>query len=367
MGSKSVNIPVIFALVDVTPLQGKTPTHKHRLKKVAAIRYTPPKSENKFFMKIVISGGSGFLGSRLAETLLAQGHELTLLSRKGEAVSTGYEKKFGKKVTGVTWDATKEGLPATAIKNIDAIIHLAGECWLDGRWSEDKKTKIKETRVLGTRHLIQALKERKGRPVTLIVASSAMIYGEQGEKWISESSPAGDDFLAKVYAETEKEARSLPYGMGRLVLLRFGFLLGPQAAVFAHAPAFGGSNASSKWASWIHYQDAINAITACLTNQAVEGVLNVCSPEPSTHIDFVEFIKRQSGSRLSLSALAPVARLFAGEKGDSISDSHRVRPERLQKMGFAFEYPTLESLSNLQNAGKNPGTADRSSRAFSPA
>ncbi len=296
-------------------------------------------------MKIVITGGTGFLGSRLTETLLEQGHEITLLSRTAPAFAAALEKRLGKKIAGVAWDASKESPPAEPLKNVDAILHLAGECWLDGRWNEEKKRQIRESRVSGTRQLVSALKERKGRPVTLIVASSEMIYGEQGEKWITESFPAGDDFLAKVYADMEREARVLPYGMGRLVLLRLGFLLGPQAAVFAHAPAFSGGSSAGKWVSWISLDDAVGAIRACLVNQAVEGVINVSSPEPSTHSDFNDFLKKQSGSRLSLSALAPVARFFSGEKVDSISDSHRVRPERLQRMGYRFRFTALnESL-----------------------
>ena len=208
-------------------------------------------------MKIVITGGTGFLGSRLTETLVEQGHEITLLSRSAPAFAAALEKRSGKKVAGLAWDASKDAPPAEALKNVDAIIHLAGECWLDGRWNEEKKKQIRETRVAGTRSIVSALKERKGRPVTLIVASSEMIYGEQGEKWITESFPAGDDFLAKVYADTEREARQLPYGMGRLVLLRLGFLLGPQAAVFAHTAAFGGGGSAGKWASWIALDDAV--------------------------------------------------------------------------------------------------------------
>ncbi len=319
-------------------------------------------------MKIVITGGSGFLGSRLVEQVVLLGHEVTLLSRSAENQASTLSKRTGKKVLGFYWDALTAKPSAEAIRNVDAIIHLAGECWMDGRWSDDKKNKIKASRVTGTRHLIESLKERKGRPITLILASSTMIYGEQGEKWINESFPSGDDFLAKVYAEMEREARALPYGMGRLVLLRLGFLLGPQAAVFAHAPAFGGGGSAGKWASWIHVDDAVSAIVACLSNQAVEGILNVSSAEPCTHSDFVDFIKRQSGNRLSLSALAPVARLFSGEKLDSISDSHRVKPERLQKMGFRFVYPTLSEASNgMQPAEKNQPLGSRSTPSATPA
>ena len=290
-------------------------------------------------MKIVITGGSGFLGSRLVSQVLALGHEVTLLSRSAEAQAHSLEKKTGKKVLGFQWNALQAPPPPEALRQVDAIIHLAGECWLDGRWNDDKKNRIKDSRVVGTRHLIDALKERKGRPVTFILASSTMIYGEQGEQWITESFPAGDDFLAKVYSDMEREARALPYGMGRLVIMRLGFLLGPQAAVFAHAPAFGGSSAAGKWTSWVHVDDAVNAIVACLGNQAVEGVINVATAEPCTHSAFVDFIKKQSTNRLSL--LAPMARLFSGEKGDSISDSHRVKPERLERMGFRFAVPTL--------------------------
>ncbi len=310
-------------------------------------------------MKIVITGGTGLLGSRLTETLVEQGHEISLLSRKASEYAAALEKRLGKKVAGFAWDASKDVPSAEALKNVDAIIHLAGECWLDGRWNEEKKKQIRETRVTGTRNLVSALKERKGRPVTLIVASSEMIYGEQGEKWITESFPAGDDFLAKVYADMEREARVLPYGMGRMVLLRLGFLLGPSAAIFAHAPAFGGGSSAGKWASWIALDDAVGAIRACLTNQAVEGIINVSSPEPCTHSDFVEFLKKQSSSRLSLSALAPVARFFAGEKVDSISDSHRVRPERLQRMGYRFRFPSLNDSILTATPEKAPALVGR--------
>jgi len=316
-------------------------------------------------MKIVITGGTGFLGSRLAESLLGQGHEVTLLSRTAPAFAAALEKKTGKKVAGFAWDASREVPPAEPLKNVDTIVHLAGECWLDGRWSEDKKKQIRDSRIVGTRNLVSALTARKGRPVTLIVASSAMIYGEQGEKWITESFPAGDDFLAKTYAEMEREARVLPYGMGRLVLLRFGFLLGPQAAVFAHAPAFGGGSSAGKWASWIAVDDAVAAIRTCMGNQAVEGVINVSSPEPSTHADFVDFLKRQSSSRLGL--LAPVARFFAGEKVDSISDSHRLRPERLQKMGFRFGSPVLNDSVLNPTPDKAAGGSVRTTPVSSPA
>jgi uncharacterized protein len=296
-------------------------------------------------MKITLTGGSGFIGRRLMKTMLASGHTVHILSRHA-----GTNLPPGVKLS--VWDALKGEPPADALDGADAIINLAGEP-VAQKWSAAVKQKIRESRIVGTERLIQALSTISQRPAVLVSASAIGIYGARGDETLTETSAPGEGFLAEVCREWEKEA-DMAESLGmRVAKIRIGIVLDKNGGALAKMlPAFrnfaGGRLASGKqWMSWIHLHDLAGLFKYAL-EKPVRGVLNGTAPNPVTNAEFTKNL----AATLHRPALFPVPALalkvIFGEMSEVLVTGQRVLPKAAQAGGFQFQYPELgPALANL--------------------
>src|SRR5580658_912554 len=289
-------------------------------------------------MKCVISGGTGFIGRRIVDRLLRDGHYVGVWSRK-----PGNEKRTA--VASFTWDPLQGEPPAESVNTMDAVIHLAGEP-VAQRWNDAVKGRIRDSRVLGTRRLVETIGSVQHKPKVLVCASAIGWYGDRGDEVLTEASTPGSGFLADVCQGWEAEAdRAAEFGL-RVVRLRIGFVLGKGGGALAQmVPAFrafvGGRLGSGKqWMPWIHVGDVAEMFAHAVEND-IAGVWNATAPNPVTNAEFT----REMGKALHRPAVFPVPpfalKLAFGELGRHMLDSSRVVPEAALKAGFQFGYPEL--------------------------
>jgi uncharacterized protein (TIGR01777 family) len=300
-------------------------------------------------MNITITGATGFIGRRLIERLAEGRHQLHALSRHTNV-------RFGDIAVWISkWDPMTEEPPEESIANADAIVHLAGEP-VAQRWTPAAKTKILESRVQGTRRLVQALSTQRRRPSVLVSGSAIGIYGSQGDTILTETSAPADDYLAEVCKEWEKQAE-LAESLGiRVARIRTGVVLGKGGgALEKMLPPFkafvGGKIGSGKqWMSWIHLDDLVGIICHALQNP-MSGPFNGTAPNPVTNADFTSAL----ASALGRPALFPVPSLalkaIFGEMSSVLLGSQRVLPRATEAAGYKFEYPELApALRNILNS-----------------
>src|SRR5580658_7073534 len=289
-------------------------------------------------MKCVISGGTGFIGRRIVERLLRDQHYVGVWSRR-----PGREKRAA--VASFSWDPLQGEPPAESLNSMDAVIHLAGEP-VAQRWNAEVKRRIRDSRVLGTRALVDAIARVRHKPKVLVCASAIGWYGDRGDEILTESSTPGSGFLADVCRGWEEEAaRATEIGL-RVVRLRIGFVLGTNGGALAQmVPAFrafvGGRLGSGKqWMPWIHVNDVAEMFVHAVEHE-ISGVWNATSPNSVTNAAFT----REMGQALHRPAVFPVPpfalKLAFGELGRHMLDSSRVVPEAALKAGFQFGYPEL--------------------------
>jgi hypothetical protein len=289
-------------------------------------------------MKILISGASGLVGTALIKSLEPEGHEIFRLVR--HAPNSQAE---------VEWSPDRYSIALARIEGFDAVVNLAGDSIAEGRWTEEKKRRIRESRVKGTKLLGDALANLTKRPKTFICASAIGYYGNRGDELLTETSAPGDDFLAEVCVEWEK-ATALATEKGiRVVNARFGVILDSHGGALAKMlPPFrlglGGRVGSGKqWMSWIALDDVIGGIKFALANDSLKGPVNFVAPNPVTNAEFTKML----GKVLSRPTLFPIpafgVRLAFGEMGDALLlSSQRVKPSQLEKGSYTFLYPELE-------------------------
>lgn len=295
---------------------------------------------------ILLTGASGFIGSELVRELLAQQHKLTILSRN-PATSTGL---FGNKVSVVSWDFNSPlNLPAC-----DHLIHLSGEPIFGHRWTSSFKAKLRSSRIIPTRELVQAIGRAQVKPQSFICASAVGFYGDRGDEWLEESSSGRSDFLAELCHDWEKAASPATSFGTRVAFLRIGIVLGRGGgALEKMLPPFkagvGGRIGNGKqWMSWVHVKDMTAAIRHVMNTSSLSGPINVVSPQPVTNKDFSHTL----GQTLHRPAFLPVPtlalRLAMGEVASVLTSSQRVKPRALLESGFQFQYEELHNaLSQL--------------------
>ncbi|MGI9065956.1 MAG: TIGR01777 family oxidoreductase [Pyrinomonadaceae bacterium] len=289
-------------------------------------------------MKILISGSHGLVGSALIKSLERDGgHEIFRLVR--HAPNSRAE---------IEWSPDRYSIALARIEGFDAVVHLAGESIADGRWTDEKKKRIRESRVKGTRLLGDALANLANPPKSLISASAIGYYGNRGDEVLTEGSAPGDDFLSEVCVEWEK-ATALATEKGiRVVNTRFGIILDANGGALAKMlPPFrmgiGGRIGSGKqWMSWIALDDVVEAIKFALTNETLSGPVNFVAPNPVTNSEFTKTL----GKALSRPTIFPIpafgVRLVFGEMADALLLSgQRVKPTALEGAGYQFQYSNL--------------------------
>ena len=289
-------------------------------------------------MNITISGASGFIGRRLLKVLGAGGHRLHILSRHA-----GTNMPPGVRLS--VWDPMKGRPPAESLENADAVVHLAGEP-VAQRWTAEAKRRIRDSRVLGTGHLIEALTALPRRPGVLVSASAVGYYGSRGEEVLDESAPPGTGFLAEVCAAWEQEAQAAAALGMRVVLIRIGVVLDPKGGALArmllpYRLGIGGKLASGQqWMSWIHLADQAEMFRFALENP-VSGAWNGVAPAAVINREFT----RELAQALRRPAFFPVPKLalqaLFGEMSVVLLESQHVVPRAAQAAGFRFRFPQL--------------------------
>jgi uncharacterized protein (TIGR01777 family) len=289
-------------------------------------------------MKLLISGSHGLVGKALVKSLESTGHEIFRLVRHAPVSDSEIE-----------WSPDRYSIALARLDGLDSVVHLAGEGIASGRWDEEKKRAIRDSRVKGTKLLSDALANLARPPQTLISASAIGYYGNRGDEVLAETSPPGDDFLAGVCVEWEN-ATALPAEKGiRVVNTRFGIILDSEGGALAKMlPPFrmgvgGKIGSGEQWMSWIALDDVVGAIEHVLASETVNGPVNFVAPNPVRNSEFTKTL----GKVLSRPTIFPIpafgVRLAFGEMADALLlSSERVAPERLKAAGYEFKYSQLE-------------------------
>jgi uncharacterized protein (TIGR01777 family) len=296
-------------------------------------------------MKCIVSGGTGFIGSRLVKALLKDGHYVAVWSRK-----PGGEKRIA--VEAFRWDPLAGEPQEESISGFDVVVHLAGEP-VAQRWDAEAKRKIRESRVLGTRRLVSAISKVRHKPSALICSSAVGFYGSRGDEVLTESSRAGTGFLADVCVGWEKEADAAA-GFGlRVVKVRTGVVLGLDGGALAKMlPAFqafaGGALGSGKqWMPWIHVDDLVDMYRFAIDG-SFSGALNGTAPNPVTNSQFTAKLGEVMHRPALLTVPAFALRALYGEMAQVVLEGQRAIPEAAKNLGFSWKYPGLEeALHNL--------------------
>ncbi len=290
-------------------------------------------------MKILISGASGLVGKHLIPTLKAKGHEVYKLVRK---TPKGFDE--------IQWDA-EEGfseMEQAKLENFDAVVHLAGDNVASENWSDEKKRKIRDSRVVGTRVLVDALRRAKNPPKIFVSASAVGFYGDRKDEILTEDSQQGKGFLTDVCTAWEDEIERAEL-YARVVFLRIGVVLAKDGGALEKMLTpfkfgVGGTVGSGKqWMSWIALDDLIKLIHFVLENESLRGAVNAVAPNPVTNAEFTETL----GKVLHRPTVLPVPefaiKLLFGEMGKTLLlQGARVLPKKLQDAGFEFEFTNLE-------------------------
>jgi|SRR5579862_4486985 len=295
--------------------------------------------------KVLVSGSSGLIGGALCKLLQANGYQVTHLTRGG--TSSGDQ---------IAWNPDKPISPDT-VSGFDAVVHLAGET-IVGRWTASKKAAIRNSRVVGTKNLAEALAQAPQRTDVFISASAIGYYGNRADEILTEQSPPGTGFLPEVCREWETATKPIADTGIRTAQMRFGVVLSSAGGALAKMLlpfrlGLGGKVGSGRqWWSWVDLQDVIGAILNVLKNSSVFGAVNVVSPNPVTNAEFTKTL----ASVLSRPAIFPmpafVARLALGEMADELLlASQRVEPAKLLASGYIFQQPILrQSLQSILGA-----------------
>ncbi len=291
-------------------------------------------------MKIVIAGGSGFVGEPLVRRLAARGDEIVVLSRNPSKVHAG---------RGVAWDGRSAGAWTAEIDAADAVINLAGENIGEGRWTDERKRRLVSSRLDATNAIVNALAKAPAKKRTLINASAVGYYGFESDQEVDESAAKGRGFLADLVERWESAAKPAET-LARLVILRFGVVLGPDGGALAKMKlpfqlgAGGPVGNGYQWFSWIDREDLLHAIEWALDNDRVRGTYNVTSPNPVRNRDFAKTLGRVMHRPSLLPAPAFALRLAFGQMADeALLGGQRVVPRRAVHEGFIFQFADLES------------------------
>jgi uncharacterized protein (TIGR01777 family) len=295
-------------------------------------------------VKVAVTGATGTLGGAVVSALRDRSESVIALSRDAERARS----RLGAGVEVVTWaDPVGETAPTEAFTGVDAVVHLLGEP-VAQRWTEPARRSIRESRVAGTRNLVDGLRAASPRPRALVSGSAIGYYGAHGDEPVDERTPAGDDFLASVVVAWEAEARRAEELGMRVALTRTGVVLSDSGgALEKMLPPFklgvGGPVAGgSQYVPWVHQDDVVGAILFALDNDAAGGPMNVTAPEPVTNRQ----LSKALGRVLHRPAVAPVpalaVKLLYGEMASIVTTGVRALPRRLEELGYEWKRPELE-------------------------
>jgi len=297
-------------------------------------------------MRIVVTGGTGFLGRALIERLQAE-HEPIVFTRGPRSHSTRVARSG--QAAEVQWSPdAPDGTWIETVHTAQAVVNLAGEPIAAGRWTAARKKAIHDSRIAATRAIVDAIRAAPSPPI-LINGSAVGIYGDRGDEALTEASPLGSDFLASVCRDWEAEAMK-GADRTRVVSVRTGFVMSkdggalPQFALPFHFFAGGPAGSGRQYMSWIHVDDWVEMVHWALTTSAVQGPLNLTAPGPVTNAEFARSLGGALHRPALMRAPAFALRLLLGEMADGvILSGQRVLPARAQSLGFSFRYASLDA------------------------
>lgn len=296
-------------------------------------------------MKILLAGATGFIGTQLIKALCELDHHVRVLSRTESTIK--HLSALPHEV--FQWQPEHRQIDASAVDGIDAVINLAGEPIAAGRWTSQKKERIRASRINGNRLLIDSIEQTGATPVHYISASAVGIYGNRGEEPLDEKSAVGKGFLADVCKDWEAAVLNSRIPDMRKSVIRFGMVLGKNGGALARmVPVFrsglGGALGNGKqFMSWIHHQDVVGQLLFLLQHKTAEGIYNGVAPNPVRNAEFVKTLAKQLSKPCRLDVPAVILKLRFGEMAQVLLDSQRVLPTRFLSDGYEFAFPTLET------------------------
>jgi len=304
-------------------------------------------------MKIAITGATGFVGSRLVEKLHQNGDRVVVLTRNPNQATKIFPASAFPNLEVVSYTPTESGAWQSAIAGCDGVVNLAGQPIAEERWTLEMKEKILKSRQLGTQKVVEAIANANPKPQVLVNASAIGYYGTSETATFDETSSSGDDFLAEVCKKWEAEAEKVAATGTRLVILRFGIVLGDGGALGKMLTPFklyaGGPIGTGKqWFSWIHLDDLVTLIIAVLNRTDLSGTFNATAPNPVRMNELCQTL----GDILQRPSWLPVPsfalELLLGDGAKVVLEGQQVLPKATQAAGFQYQYSTLKpALQNI--------------------
>ncbi len=294
-------------------------------------------------MRALITGATGFVGRRLLSRL---DQPAVVLSRNAAKAEHSLAR-FG--VRAFDWDAENQPAPAEAFEGVDVVFHLAGEPVAEGRWTKEKKIRLRESRVAGTRNLVQTLGQLQHQPRVLISASAVGYYGDRGDDLLTEDASPREDFLGEICMSWERESHAARLAGIRVVNPRIGIVLGEKGGALGKmllpfklgvgSPLGNGK----QYMPWIHLDDLVSQLLFAAERESISGPLNATAPHPVTNLEFTKTL----GKVLSRPTFMPapptfVLKIIIGEFANVLLQSQRAVPQKSLDAGFRFQYPDLE-------------------------
>jgi uncharacterized protein (TIGR01777 family) len=290
-------------------------------------------------MKVLISGGSGLVGTALTESLRSEGHTVALLVRPDGDTSAG----------DIRWDPASGFINTNAMEGADAVVNLNGASIGGGRWNSERKKILRSSRIEATRVLVDAFTRLKQKPQVFVSASAIGYYGNRGDEVLTESSTSGNDFLADTCRDWETEALRAQSSGIRTVVTRFGVILSATGGALTQMlPPFklglgGRLGSGQQWLSWIALEDVVGLLRAVISDEKASGPLNVVAPAPVRNSEFTQVLASVLHRPAILPAPAFALRLLLGEMADALLlASQQVHSERVPAATYTFRYENLE-------------------------
>jgi uncharacterized protein len=297
-------------------------------------------------MKVAVTGATGFVGSRLVEKLLAEGHSVVAFTR-------GSASKLppSPNLEIVTYNPKEAGDWQAKISGCDGVVNLAGEPIAENRWTPEVKKALLESRTLTTQNVVSAIAQSNPKPSVLVNASAIGFYGTSETIEFDESSASGQDFLAEVCRAWEAESSKVKDSGTRLVILRIGIVLENGGALGKMLTPFrmfaGGPIGSGKqWFSWIHREDLVNLIVKALTDSSLEGTYNATAPNPVKMADLTNTLGEVMNRPSWLPVPAFALEALLGDGAIVVLEGQQVLPKRTLSTGFEYEYSTVKQALN---------------------